>query len=54
MCVQIHALCQSAVGKDDSCGPTVLGQDLSLTHMLLLQALWADPVFGLVAGPSRP
>lgn len=49
--VQSHALCWFTVGKDDSCAPAVLDQDLSLMHMLP-QALWADLLFGLVADPS--
>lgn len=50
--MQIHTLCWSAGGKDDSCGSAVVDQDLSLMHMLLLQALWANLSFGLVAGSS--
>lgn len=47
--MQIDTLCWSAGGKDDSCRSAVLDQDLSLMNMMLLQALWADLSFGLVA-----
>lgn len=50
--MQIDILCWSAGGKDDSCRSAVLDQDGSLMNIVLLQALWADLSFGLVAGSS--
>lgn len=51
--MQIHTLCSSVVGKDDSWGPgsAVLGQGLSMVHTLVW--LWAELDFGLAAGHSQ-